>query len=176
LDRRIAVAPTAGDDRRDVSPGERRAWHRREATRTRLRFSEVPLGLVVTGISQHGDIKALEVALKSAGLPLDPVQLISGEDSTEGVARRQVGPRIMTGDNAGHVPGINGPGAGLSYFRNESLSDRLGDLEIPDSEVENYVDALEAGRSIVAYFAKPDSIAQVESIFRDAGLAKVKTF
>jgi hypothetical protein len=142
-----------------------------------LRFPEVLLSLVVTGILQHGDIKALEVSLTDAGLPLDPIQLISGEDSTEGVARRQVGPQIMTGDHAGHIPGINSSGgAGLSYFRNESLSDRLGDLEIPDSEVDNYVEALESGRSIVAYFAKPENLAQVETIFRDSGLARVKTF
>lgn len=134
------------------------------------------MGLVVTGILQHGDIKALEASLKNAGLPLDPIQLISGEDSTEGVARRQSGPRLITGDNAGYVPGINASGSGLSYFRNESLTERLSDLEIPDSEIENYVEALEAGRSIVAYFAKADSLSRVEAIFRDSGLAKVKTF
>jgi hypothetical protein len=134
------------------------------------------LGLVVTGILQHGDIKALEASLKEAGLPLDPIQLISGDDSTEGVARRQIGPRLMTGDHGAYVPGINSSGAGLSYFRNESLSDRLGDLEIPDSEVDNYVEALEAGRSVVAYYAKPDNLTKVETIFRDSGLAKVKTF
>ncbi len=134
------------------------------------------MGLVVTGILQSGDLSALEEALREAGLPLDPIQLISGDDSTEGVARRQIGPRIMTGDHAGYVPGINSSGAGLSYFRNESLSDRLGDLEIPDSEVENYVEALAAGRSIVAYFAKPATLSVVETIFHASGLAKVKTF
>lgn len=134
------------------------------------------MGLVVTGISQNGDIKALEQGLKDAGLPLDPIQLISGEDSTESVARSQSGPRIMTGDHGAAVPGINDSGGGLLYFRNESLSDRLGDLEIPDSEVENYVAALEAGRSVVAYYAKPESIGIVEGLFRSAGLAKVKTF
>ena len=134
------------------------------------------MGLVVTGISQDGDIKALEASLKAAGLPLDPIQLISGEDSTEGVARRQIGPRLMTGDRAGYVPGINNSGAGLSYFRSESLTDRLGDLEIPDSEVDNYVGALEAGRSVVAYYAKPASLSVVEEIFRSSGLVKVKTF
>jgi len=134
------------------------------------------LGLVVTGILQQGDIRALETLLKEAGLPLDPIQLISGEDSTEGVARRHIGPGLIMGDGAGHIPGLNTSGPGLSYFRNESLSDRLGDLEIPDSEVENYVEALQAGRKVVAYFAKPDSLAAVEAIFRNSGLAKVKTF
>jgi hypothetical protein len=134
------------------------------------------LGLVVTGILQTGDIRALETSLKGAGLSLEPIQLIAGDDSTEGVARRQIGPRLMTGDNAAFVPGINSSGPGLSYFRNESLADRLADLEIPDSEMDNYVEALEAGRRVVAYFAKPENIERVEAIFRDSGLAKVKTF
>jgi hypothetical protein len=134
------------------------------------------LGLVVTGISQNGDLKGLETSLEDAGLPLDPIQLISGDDSTEGLARRQIGPHLMTGDNAAYVPGINNSGRGLSYFRNESLADRLGDLGIPDSEVDSYVEALEAGRSIVAYFAKPNNLAQVETIFRNSGFEKIKTF
>jgi hypothetical protein len=135
------------------------------------------VGLVVTGISQDGDIKSIEAALTAAGLKLDPIQLISGDDSTEGVARRQVGTGLITGGGQGTgVPGINTDGPGLTYFRNESLSDRLGDLEIPDSEVDNYVEALEAGRSVVAYFAHEDTVAKVEEIFRAGGLAKVKTF
>jgi hypothetical protein len=134
------------------------------------------VGLVVTGISQDGDIKALEAALKDAGLKLDPIQLISGDDSIEGVARRQVGTGLITGGQGTGVPGINSDGPGLSYFRNESLSDRLGDLEIPDSEMDNYVEALEAGRSVVAYFAHEDSVAKVEELFRASGLAKVKIF
>jgi len=134
------------------------------------------VGLVVTGISQNGDIKALEAALKAAGLKLDPIQLISSDDSTEGVARRQIGTGLITGGQGTGVPGLTNDGPGLVYFRNESLSDRLGDLEIPDSEVENYIEALEAGRSIVAYFAHADTVSQVEDIFRAGGLAKVKTF
>jgi tRNA A58 N-methylase Trm61 len=80
------------------------------------------------------------------------------------------------------VPGItSGRGSGIGgygtrYFRNETLVDRLGDLGIPDDEVDNYVEALQAGRSVVAYFAKPESVAQVTDIFRGSGLVKVKTF
>jgi len=135
------------------------------------------VGLVVTGISQDGNIVALETALKDAGIPLDAIQLIGPDDSTQGVSRGIIGPRIMTGDRSGgFVPGINSSGGGLEFFRNENLSDRLGDLEIPDAEVENYVEALEAGRSVVAFFAKPDTLETVEAIFRASGLAKVKTF
>ncbi len=143
------------------------------------------MGLVVTGISQNGDIKALETALKEAGLPLDPIQLIGPDDSTQGSASRGGIMRqgLMTGGTGQGtgVPGITsstaaGGGFGTSFFRNETLSDRLGDLEIPDDEVDNYVGALEAGRSVVAYFAKPDTLAQVEAIFRASALVKVKTF
>jgi hypothetical protein len=142
------------------------------------------VGLVVTGISQDGDTTALESALKAAGLPLDPIQLIGPDDSTQGAASSMglADPGLMTGGGQGTgVPGITSgvptPGGyGVRYFRNEALSDRLGDLEIPDDEVENYVDALEAGRSVVAYFAKPENIAQVTELFRASGLARVKTF
>jgi len=144
------------------------------------------VGLVVTGISQNGDISGLESALKAAGLPLDPIQLIGPDDSTQGAASSMglADPGLMTGGGQGTgVPGITsgvptGGGYGIRYFRNEALSDRLGDLEIPDDEVENYVDALQAGRSVVAYFAKSENLAQVEALFRDpsTGLAKVKTF
>ena len=143
------------------------------------------MGLVVTGISQDGDTAALEQALKAAGLPLDPIQVIGPDDSTQGAASSMglANPGLMTGGGQGTgVPGVtsgvpSAGGYGTRYFRNEGLSDRLGDLEIPDDQVENYVDALSAGRSVVAYFAKEDNVGQVETIFRATGdLVKIKTF
>jgi hypothetical protein len=142
------------------------------------------LGLVVTGISQSGDITALETALKAAGLPLDPIQVIGPDDSTQGAASSMglANPGLMTGGGQGTgVPGVtsgvpSAGGYGTRYFRNEALSDRLGDLEIPDDQVDNYVDALQAGRSVIAYFAKPETLEQVETAFRSSGLAKIKTF
>jgi len=142
------------------------------------------VGLVVTGISQNGDTTALEAALKTAGLPLDPIQVIGPDDSTQGAASSlgltNPGLNIGGGQGTG-VPGITSAapamGGSTRYFRNEALSDRLGDLEIPDDEMDNYIDALQAGRSVVAYFAKPDTIGKVEEIFRSTGgLLKVKTF
>jgi hypothetical protein len=141
------------------------------------------VGLVVTGISQNGDIRALEEALKNDGLPLDPIQLIGPDDSTQGSARGIIGQGLMTGGigSGTGVPGITsggptGGGAGTSFFRNETMGDRLGDLEIPDDQMQNYIDALGAGRSVVAYFAKPATLARVEELFRASGLARVKTF
>ena len=149
------------------------------------------MGLVVTGISQDGNIRKLEDALKAAGLSLEPIQLIGPEDSdknlTDATNEGHLDMELMTGGTGQGtgVPGISSHGsASLSelvqsrqnYFRNEALSDRLGDFEINDSEIENYLEALEAGRSVVGYFAKPSDIARVEEIFRSSGLAKVKTF
>ena len=142
------------------------------------------MGLVVTGISQDGNIASLEAALKEAGLPLDAIQLIGPDDSTQGAASSMgmANPGLMTGGGQGTgVPGVtsgvpSAGGYGTRYFRNEALSDRLGDLEIPDDQVDNYVDALQAGRSVVAYFAKPETLAQIEAVFRASGLARVKTF
>ncbi len=142
------------------------------------------MGLVVTGISQDGDVSAIEAALKAANLPLDPIQLIGPDDSTQGAASSMglTNPGLMTGGGQGTgVPGVtsgvpSAGGYGTRYFRNEALSDRLGDLEIPDDEMDNYIDALGAGRSIIAYFAKPETVAQIEDAFRASGLRKVKTF
>ena len=143
------------------------------------------MGLVVTGISQNGDIKNLEAALKAAGLPLDPIQVIGPDESTQGAASSMglanTGLNIGGGQGTG-VPGITNAtpigGGAARYFRNETLSDRLGDLEIPDDVVDNYIEALQARRSVVAYFAKPDNVGQVEQIFRnpESGLVRIKTF
>jgi hypothetical protein len=142
------------------------------------------VGLVVTGISQNGDVTALEAALKAAALPLDPIQVIGPDDSTQGAASSMglSDPGLMTGGGQGTgVPGVTSGtptagGYGTRYFRNEALGDRLGDFEIPDDEIDNYIGALQAGRSVVAYFAKPETRAQVEAAFRASDLVKVKTF
>lgn len=149
------------------------------------------MGLVVTGISQDGNIRKLEDALKAEGFSLEPIQLIQPDDSdknlTDAVNQGHIETELMdggTGQGTG-VPGLSSHGGGSlselvqhrqGYFRNEALSDRLGDFEINDSEIDNYLEALEAGRSVVAYFAKPSDVARVEEIFRASGVAKVKTF
>ena len=147
------------------------------------------MGLCVTGISQHGDIKALEKAMLDAGMLLGPIQIIGPEDSDRNLADVERSQRrdsdIMLGGGQGTgVPGINGHHMTLeqlqsddTYFRNEELWDRLGDFEIPDDEIENYLEALSAGRSVVAYFAqKAENVPKIEALFRANGLMKVKTF
>jgi hypothetical protein len=143
------------------------------------------VGFVVTGIAQTTDIRPLEAALQNAGLSLDPIQLITAdEEDLGGVQAPATIDDALIGEigTGTGVPGISTkssstlPTAGSTFFRNESLSDRLGDLEIPDDEIDNYIEALEAGRSVVAYFAKETNVAQVEGAFRNSGLAKIKVF
>ncbi len=134
------------------------------------------MGLVVTGLSQTGDVSALKAALHEAGYSLDALQIIAPDDSTEPIARGLIGSELIVSEGGTGVPGLNNAHRGSSFFRNETLSDRLGDLEIPDSEVDNYVEALERGRSVVAYFAHADTIDRVEELFRAASLANVRRF
>jgi hypothetical protein len=138
------------------------------------------MGLVVTGIVPTTDLSALEAALRGAGLAIDPLQLVEPDDDSGPLVHGIVtGPNVGAIETGTGVPGLTNAsltGPSREYFRSESLSGKLGELEIPDDEIENYLEALAAGRSIVAYFAKDDTIDRVEGAFRAAGVAKVKRF
>jgi hypothetical protein len=136
------------------------------------------MAFVVTGLSQTEDTSAVHNALVAAGLSLDPLQVIGPDDSTQGVSRGIIGAELLgAGPETGtSVPGINSTRTPSQFFRNESLPDRLGDLEIPDSEMDNYVEALERGRWIVAYFAHADNVDAIIELFKSAKLANVRRF
>jgi hypothetical protein len=133
---------------------------------------------VVTALSQNGDVTALHKALHDAGLPTDSLSVIGPDESTESVSHGLIGAELLTSTDGGAtgVPGINNVHRPTVFFRNESIPDRLGDLEIPDSEIDNYVEALQRGRSVVYYFARPDNIEKVEEIFRSANVSNVRRF
>ena len=142
---------------------------------------------VVTGISADGKTEALEQALKAAGLTLDAFEVLGPEDAdgAAAVTSGVVDTSILTGgglETGTGVPGLTGGGIpGLSGGSSVevgagSLWDRLADLAIPDDEVENYAEALEAGHSIVAYHGDSKNVAKVEAVFGTNGLTKVKTF
>jgi hypothetical protein len=144
------------------------------------------VGLVVTGISPHTDVSDLQRKLKEAGFAPDPIQVVSAGDSEETIPERSstmpLDTHLSLGDDQGTgVPGLNRTTVDThslpEYFRNEELWDRLGDFEIPDDEVDNYIEAVQAGRAIVAYFAhKQENVPKLEELFRASGLSKVKTF
>jgi hypothetical protein len=149
------------------------------------------VGLVVTGISQTTDSSALEAALKAAGLSLEPLSVYvsgdapderpdsgirfvyTGNDSIREILGRGSGGIYASG--SGSVPGLE-LDEPSEYFRRETVADELSELEIPDSMLENYEDAIEAGHAVAAYFARPETVATAEGAFRSAGLANVQTF
>ena len=138
------------------------------------------MSLVVTGIAETSALDALGAALTAAGLSLDHIQTVEpGDDDGPLVHGVVTGPNVGGIETGTGVPGLtsgNLGGGGRTYFRDETLTERLSDFEIPDDEVDNYLDALAAGRTIVAYFAKDDTIDRVEGAFRAAGIAKIKRF
>lgn len=142
---------------------------------------------VVTGISQDGNTAALEAAITSAGLRLDALEVIGPEDADVNVDARggvadtgtltgglETGTGVP-GLTGGGIPGVTGAPR-LADVGGESLWDRLSDLAIPDDEIENYAEALEAGHSIVAYHGDSKNVGKVEALFGSNGLTKVKTF
>jgi len=136
------------------------------------------MALVVTGLSPAGDLAALKAALSEAGLSADPLQVISPGDGESRVASGLAGTEIRTGDSGTGtgVPGLTSSHRLRTFFRHESVDDRINDLEIPDSEVGNYIEALERGRTLVAYYARPDSVERAEAAFRASGLLNVRRF
>lgn len=134
------------------------------------------MAFVVTGLSSTGDTSGLRSALIAAGMPTDSLQVISPDEAATSVARGVIGAELYTHEGGTGVPGLNNNRTGTAFFRGESLPDRLGDLEIPDSEVGNYLEALSRGKSIVAYFAQADTIDRIEGLFREVALANVRRF
>jgi len=134
------------------------------------------MALVVTGLSQNGDISALHKALADAGLATDPLQTIGPDEAAQGLSRGLAGADLLVSDSVTSVPGLTNVHQPRAFFRNESLWDRIGDLEVPESELDNYVEAVERGRTVVGYFAHADNAEKVEEIFKTSGLLNVRRF
>ncbi|MBC5810486.1 MAG: hypothetical protein GIW95_06500 [Candidatus Eremiobacteraeota bacterium] len=131
------------------------------------------MALVVVGISQTGDVSAVRKALSAAGLPLDGLQTVEPDAAAGSGIGGRADARIITSDQGTRVPGLGSP----SPFRsNENLTERVGDLEIPDSEIDNFVQAVERGRTVVGYFPKTETADAAETAFREAGLANVRRY
>lgn len=150
------------------------------------------MGLVVTGISQSTDVSAVEQALRGAGLSLESLTVYCGGEGRQEMPEsgirfiytgtEDVRNLLGTGSTGilsmggADVPGLTSDDPSQEYFRQETLSEELSELEIPDSELESYVEALDAGRCLLAYYATKDNLATVEGVFRGGGLVNVRTF
>ncbi len=84
--------------------------------------------------------------------------------------------RIMTTSGGTGVPGIGSNQTSYGTLHYPRLIQHVANLPIPDDEADNYNDALDDGRCVVAYQAEPAEVAAYESAFDKAGIRKVKTF
>ena len=68
--------------------------------------------------------------------------------------------------------------ASLGSFNSRGATARnyLAGLAIPDDEIDNFNDAIEAGRSVIAYPDPGADAAGVASAFRNAGLRNVRIY
>jgi hypothetical protein len=132
--------------------------------------------LVVVAILRGEDSTALEAALAGGGFEVVPLQVVRPDESSRGMDLTVDEPRLMTSSGAVRVPGINEERNAIELSEDAPLADRLSELEIPDGEINGYLQALEAGNSIVAYFAKPSTVERVVELFRAAGLTRVTRY
>jgi len=86
------------------------------------------------------------------------------------------GESILTNFGDPQVPNISSDNRYIGFFAEPHIIDHLAEYAIPQDQVQNYNDAIEAGRIVVVYKAEPDEAPAVEQTFKDAGLKNVKTF
>ena len=153
-------------------------------------------GLVV-GIFPGSDASSIESALSAQQLDLSKVKVLrsasastDAEDESEldfiDVAESMEGNSLsddmtkgmgIMGDSGGTgVP--MGRGASLSEFSSRGGATRnyLAGLAVPADEAENFNEAIEAGRAVIAYPDAGTDAATVANAFRAAGLRNVRTY
>lgn len=149
----------------------------------------------VTGIAPTQDVSKLESMLGGiAGIDREKFIAITNEEPTEEheesfidfIHVNQFDERyegslpadshIYEGDDSSNVPGITRSEPSMHGFLSHPHFVRhVGNLPIPEDEVDNYNDAIDDGRAVIAYPADGNG-TQIEAAFRTAGLAHVKTF
>jgi hypothetical protein len=151
----------------------------------------------VTGIAQTSDPAHLEDALCKENVDCDKMSVITKDEPTdlhhESVltfmhvgrehATTDVNHEVITGGEAiltnisdPQVPNISADMRYVGFFAEPHIIDHLAEYAIPEDQVQNYNDAIEAGRSVVVYKAEPAEAPEIEQTFKQAGLKNVKTF
>ena len=131
--------------------------------------------MVVLGLSQTEDIRAVKTALGAAGLSLEALDTVGPGDGDANLVADRAPSGIITSGGGTGVPGINSSSASRGIDVDE-LSDRLGDFGVPDSELDNLLEAVERGKTIVAYHATADNADRVTAAFDSANLSNVRRF
>jgi hypothetical protein len=137
----------------------------------------------VTGIAQTQDVAELEKILGAIpGIDRAKFIVLTSADRTDEhddsfinfVHATTGGSELISSGGGTGVPGING-GSGLGYLGHPHVIQHVGTLPIPEDEADNYNDAIDNGRSVVA-LAVDGETAGTEAAFKAAGLVHVKTF
>ncbi len=152
---------------------------------------------LVTGIAQSSDPGHLEDALCKEPVNCDKMAVITKdaptdlhhesvltfmhvgqEHATTDVQHEVIagGEAILTNFGDPQVPNISSDNRYVGFFAEPHIIDHLAEYAIPEDQVQNYNEAIEAGRSVVLYKAEPAEAPGIEQTFKDAGLKNVKTF
>lgn len=83
---------------------------------------------------------------------------------------------ILTSIDGTQVPNMSADTRYIGFFDEPHIVDFLEGYEIPESEKQNYNEAIAAGRSVVVYKADTGETTPVEQSFREAGLKNVRTY
>ena len=137
----------------------------------------------VTGIAPTQDVDELEKILGSMpGLDHAKFVVITKADRTDehddsflNFVHAATQDHLLLNDPGTSVPGINPASALNDYLGHPHVIQHVGNLPIPDDEADNYNDAIDNGRTVVAYPVDGDA-ATAGSAFKAAGLLHVKVF
>lgn len=153
-------------------------------------------GLVV-GIYPNSDPKALEGALEAQHVDLSKVKVVSSNapDESDDSALQFVdviaelehdsdademthGRGIMSDSGGTGVPGISGRQTSLGSFRSSTSARRryLAAYPIPSDEVDNFDEAVAAGRAVVLYPEAGTDAPAIAAALRAAGLLNVRSY
>jgi hypothetical protein len=134
-------------------------------------------------VKEHVDTSKLAVITKDEPTDLHHESVLNfmhvGQDHATSDLDHEVitgGTSILTNISEPQVPNISSDSRYIGFFAEPHIIDHLAEYAIPQDQVQNYNDAIEAGRSVVVYKAEPTEAPTVEQTFKDAGLKNVKTF
>ena len=155
-------------------------------------------GLVV-GIFPGADPAAIEAALAAQQVDITKVKVIRSsvhatpDDDDSALTFVDVERNIesdnfsddmtkgmgIMGDAGGTgVPGMGTGGAGIAAFSSheDAAKAYLTGIAIPSDEIDNFNDAIEEGRAVIAYPDAGDSVTTIAAAFKAAGLRNIRTF
>lgn len=152
------------------------------------------MGATVVGIfPNHDAISKLADSMKSAGLGVDTLKVVSNEAASDdlidtglqflysGDAEEEAlsgGVGIITSMGGMSVPGLNETMPRVGVFHSgssRSVEELLNHVSVPGHRYDDYGNALDSGRS-VASFPAGDNVDKVKELFRSAGANLVEVY